>query len=286
MKSLRKVPFFNKLGILTGGLGMYLATFGCWVLLIASIGTAYNSKLILIGHTWGDSEGILSKIEREAVEKGRKKKLAFHYEYTLTYEIAGEEYINTCYKYFDEEENSYEEGQRVAIEYCEKMPQYARIAGTDAVPHATWVAIFPLVLLIGFFAGWIAVLLKNVKSISLLKSGALTRGVLDRKEAHPNDKEDKPTYTYYFTFSVNGKSYTVKAISHKEELLEDEPTEKILYDPSNPDRAFVYDSLPHLPSMDEEGNLSRKSYFFSILGYILLNLVGLFVLFCTMILVQ
>lgn len=285
MKAIRKVSIFTKLRVLTGGLQLLVVTLAFWVFLVATVAITYNSALILVGHDWEENKATITHI-KEIEIKEDEEEITYDYQYTIDYTINNKSYQNTCYAYGLEDKTSYKEAIQVPIEYSIQMPQYARMENTDAVPHALWVPFFTMVLMLLTLAMTIKSLWENYQSLKMLQYGILTRGTLDKKEETSGNVGDNKIMKYFFTFLVGKQPYTATGMTHKYELVEDEATKKILYNPTNPNKAIIYDIAPHLPPIDETGNLIRQSYFFAFLGYVLLNLFGLFILFIAFVLAQ
>lgn len=291
MKAIRKVSIFTKLRVLTGGLKLLVTSFAFWVFLIATIALTYNSALILVGNTWVAGEATIINIEETEIKEEKEdnkeeEKITYDYKYTISYTLADKDYENNCYAYGLEEKSTYKEKLAVPIEYSVQRPQYARIVGTDAVPHALWVPFFTMVLMLITLAAMLQTLWDNYQALQLLQYGVLTKGTLDKKEETSGNVGDNKILKYFFTFLVEDKPYTATGMTHKYELIEDEPTKSILYHPENPNKAIIYATAHHLPPIDKQGNLIRQSYFFSFLGYLILQLIGLFALFVTLVLVQ
>ena len=67
---------------------------------------------------------------------------------------------------------------------------------------------------------------------------------------------NQTVYKLTFEFTTDdGRRYEATARSHRPFVLEDEPQEQLLYDPYNPKKAVLLDSLPGEPDIDEWGNI-------------------------------
>jgi hypothetical protein len=136
-----------------------------------------------------------------------------------------------------------------------------------------FVFIFPLVGL-GFM---VAGLRNGFKANRLLAHGKVGLGVLISKEATNTRINEQPVYKLTFEFTDEyGSHYEAVSKTHQPYVLEDEPEERLLYDPHNPAYAVMLDSLPGGPDIDEMGNIQPASLTRGLLVLILpvLTLVG------------
>lgn len=142
---------------------------------------------------------------------------------------------------------------KVRVEYVYENPWISRIEGMK-MGHfgesALWILIIPFVislvlLLIGFRKIYIA--------RKLLISGKLCKGKLESKEATNTAVNEKTVYKLTFKFDTDQGPTKLVVKTHNVENLLDEEEEFIFYDPSNPDRAYLADTLPGSPKVDENG---------------------------------
>lgn len=88
---------------------------------------------------------------------------------------------------------------------------------------------------------------------------------------------DQTVYKLRFDFQASdGCSHTVDVRTHETERVEDEPVEKVVYDPFGPESAVVLDSLPGSFTVDEMGQIRTAHPFKAIAALILpfLTIVG------------
>jgi hypothetical protein len=62
-----------------------------------------------------------------------------------------------------------------------------------------------------------------------------------------------------FAFEVDGRTYKAEAKSHQTAHLEDEPLERILYEPNDPTRSMILDDLPGEGRVSSMGDLEAVS---------------------------
>lgn len=86
---------------------------------------------------------------------------------------------------------------------------------------------------------------KAINAIQVLKIGEIAYGKFLHKEA-TNTKTNKQTvYKLTFEFTAkDNKVYQTVAKTHLYHRLEDEETEKLVYDPDDPENAVLLDALP------------------------------------------
>ena len=154
---------------------------------------------------------------------------------------------------------SFSPGQTVPVEYIANDPVTSRIAGTRKKPWQAWtlfVAIFPGLGLTFMVIG----LRSNLNRLRILRVGKTTRGRLVSKE--PTNTRINNRTVYKFTFEYedeDGNTHQVSDKTHITELLEDEETERLIYNPRNPSEGMLVDVLPGKPPIDELGNIGASS---------------------------
>jgi hypothetical protein len=141
----------------------------------------------------------------------------------------------------------------VTIEFPKGRPERSRVRGMRRAPFpaiAAFPVIFPIIGMV--FAGHR--LASGRKAIRLLKNGALALGSLESKRATNVTVNDRRLYALTFTFKADdGQTYHVTSKTTDPENLEDEPKERLLYDPIRPSSAVMFDALPGSPRMDGQG---------------------------------
>ncbi|MDF1546495.1 MAG: DUF3592 domain-containing protein [Bacteroidales bacterium] len=104
-----------------------------------------------------------------------------------------------------------------------------------------FVLIFPLIGLIMLILGT----RNTLKQIFILQIGELAEGKFLYKEATNTQVNKQTVYELTFEFTASDNQiYKAIAKTHKYHRLEDEPFEKLVYDPDNPTNAVLLDALP------------------------------------------
>ncbi|MEM9858439.1 MAG: hypothetical protein AAF843_13835 [Bacteroidota bacterium] len=138
----------------------------------------------------------------------------------------------------------YEVGETVEIEYNKDRPDVNRILGTTSSfgGGVTFFAVIPL--LVGLI--WLGISIKRgLKKIRVISHGKIGRGQLAGKEPTNSTVNGETVYKLTFEFKADdGRAYQVSTKTHKTDELEDENYEVLIYDPQDPSRAFLADSLP------------------------------------------
>ena len=138
-------------------------------------------------------------------------------------------------------------GDSVLIQYSPENPADSRIQGMRNGEIGFWIFLF----IIPFLAVGIALLTlgtrKMMRNLHLLKIGKVAYGTFMTKEP-TNTKINKQT-VYKFTFGFttdDGTTHFAEGKTHQTWRLEDEATERLVYDPANPNSAVMIDSLPRV----------------------------------------
>jgi hypothetical protein len=148
-----------------------------------------------------------------------------------------------------------EAGADVTIEFPKGSPGRSRIEGMRTALFPPWVLfvlLFPLIgaafITVGFWRGR--------RAIRLLKWGQPALGTLKDKEATSVRVNNRPVYKLTFEFLDDaGTPRHAIAKTHQTELLEDDASELLVYDPWDPSQATLLDHLPGSPRVDEFGML-------------------------------
>lgn len=148
-----------------------------------------------------------------------------------------------------------EPGSVVTVEYVANDPAVSRIEGTRKSAIGFWgifVAVFPAVGLAFMGVG----LMRNARTARILKEGRLARGRLVAKEPTNTRINNRTVYRFTFEFEdESGASHQVSGRTHNTHLLEDDETERIIYDPGAPERGVLVDTLPGKPGVDANGSI-------------------------------
>ncbi len=149
-------------------------------------------------------------------------------------------------------------GEPVTVEYPAASPAHATIQGMRRTLFGSAVLlilIFPGIGLIFVLWG----LVGGSRACYLLANGRLAMGTKKSKE-RTNTQINK-RYVYRLTFEFageDGQTHEAVANSVNTAVLEDEQQEALLYDPRQPAKAMMIDSLPGDPEFDDTGNLLGK----------------------------
>ena len=168
------------------------------------------------------------------------------------YSVAGTEYRGTSYT----TTTSTGTGAVVDIEYRKGSPQISRIRGMRRYRFSVVAfvcVIFPLVGLVIVVRG----LRRGLRDIDVLTRGRAAMGVLVAKEASGVEVNRQPMYDLTFRFRAEDGAEHRGVVSALHTIpIEDEPEERLLYDPRHPERIVVVDNLPGAASVDERGRLT------------------------------
>ena len=146
-------------------------------------------------------------------------------------------------------------GAPVTIEYVPDDPATSRIPDTRKNVIGFWgifVGLFPAIGLAFLFVG----LRSNARSLRVLKIGKQARGRLISKEP-TNTRINKQT-VYKLTFEyedANGDAHSITTKTHLTAMLEDEETERLLYDPMHPSEGVLVDNLHGKPAISARGDV-------------------------------
>lgn len=197
-------------------------------------------------HDWRPIEATLTAVEPTNMSENE----SVIYRYVYSYELDWQTYTGEAFGF-----GGGQAGQRIPVEFAEGSPEISRAPGMRRAPFADWtlllVMIFPLIGM-GFvgFGLW-----KNLRLVRLLKRGVFTWAECAAREPTNMSINDRPVFKYTFRFTVGGRVYDAVGKTHEIELLEDEETERVLYDPHNPAYNIVYDTYSNAPDIDARGQL-------------------------------
>lgn len=175
---------------------------------------------------------------------------ANHYEYS----VAGEPFAGTSYS----TGNRPTEGETVEVEYAPSNPARSRIVGMRRAmfgPFVAFVLIFPLIGFALLYGGFVVGRNRN----DLLRNGAFAYGTLTGKRPTNVTVNKRRVFELTFAFTAqDGRQWEAKARSSMTEKLEDEAQEPLLYDPNDPEKAFVLDEAPARPRFNENGEMTGR----------------------------
>jgi hypothetical protein len=168
------------------------------------------------------------------------EEMVFGYEYQ--YKISdGKILSGTGYSTGDTKNN----GDEISVLYKQNDPERSVAADLRSSLFGGEIGVFVLLFQgIGLLI-LILSILKAKRRANILKTGAVANGKLLNREL-TNVKIDKQTvYKLTFEFAASdSKTYQVTVNSYKDDRLEDETYEKLVYNPENPRKAVLLDQLP------------------------------------------
>ena len=161
-------------------------------------------------------------------------------EYRFTFSHMGKSYENTSFS----TEHNYKADDTVTVEFEPDHPSISRIEDMSVKPVGLFVLFIYIFPLIGFVFLFIS-FRKGIPAIHAIKYGVVTRGKFVRMEATGGSINEQTIYDFYFSFKDRtGNECTAIGSTHRTQLVQDEPEEKIIYDPDNPSNAVVVDAMP------------------------------------------
>jgi hypothetical protein len=200
---------------------------------------------------YAEAQGTVTDIGSTAASENRQSIRAVGY----SYHVQGAALIGTSYVVGD----APEPGERVTIEYLADAPQKSRIAGMRRDLWSPWIlliALWPGITLIIIIATSRA----GLRRCRLLREGLQTTGRLVEKRKTNTEINGQRVYELTFEYATfDGRQLTTSTSTHRTERLLDEREEPLLYDPIDPSRACLLDSLSWRPELDEAGNIRGAS---------------------------
>jgi hypothetical protein len=149
-------------------------------------------------------------------------------------------------------------GTPVSVEHPAGRPEVSRIAGmrrAEFGPEVAFALVFPVV-------GIVLVVLSlrsGRRQLRLLREGKLALGTLLGKEPTSFLVNKRRVMKLRFAIETDrGARHEVVVRTHLTEQVEDDPRERILYDPERPGEAVAWDLLPGAPQIDGTGALEPK----------------------------
>jgi hypothetical protein len=145
-----------------------------------------------------------------------------------------------------------EVGETVTVEYLADTPQRSRIAGMRRDLWSPWI-----LLLVLFPGACLAVIVFTARSglrrCRLLRDGLQATGKLIDRQPTNVTINRRPVIKLIYEFDAyDGGKRIASMRTHQPERFQD--AEPRLYDPLDPSRSMLIDSLPVRPQLDEAGN--------------------------------
>lgn len=253
----RPIPLSVRSRVLFGGMlnqfsWLWLAFSMFFVMLF--IDSTTIKGLLFSFATLETAPGTVLSVEETNFSENERSVYAIHYTFRieqLEAEYAGVSYT-TGY-------SSFGAGQMVAVEYQTNQPANSRIRGTRVSafgPLVLFVLIFPLIGVLLLVGG----VRLGIRGLRLLQIGSEAQGTLIDKQPTSTRINEQMVYKLTFNFAdASGMRYQTSAKTHLPYTLEDEATERVLYDPRNPHYAVLLDNLPGRPEVDMFGRILPSS---------------------------
>lgn len=242
--SLRAVNVFNGIS----QIGWFVFGFGM-IFVWAFIGNADFSFLTFRG-PHAQSVGRVTRVAQTGASENERPVVAHHYEFS----VAGSRFSGTSYT----TSGAKSEGETVEVEYDEKNPSRSRIAGMRRAQFGPVVSLVGIFAFIGLVMVWFATR-SGFRRNHVLSHGVLVTGKLVAKERTNVTVNDRPVWKLTFEFTGrDGRKHEANAHSTDTSRLEDESEEPLLYDPDDPERAYVLDEAPARPEFDHTGDLKGR----------------------------
>ncbi len=181
--------------------------------------------------------GIVTKVEFTRVMDKKRGILAFSYKYTTLNqnEFEGKSYSS---------KSRVAVGDTVNVIHSKKRPHVSIIDGMDSGLIPTWTILpFLPVAIVGIglflFGVW-----RSFIDLKVLEVGVMAQATLTSHKATAAEVLGKKVYILAFSFNASdGKSYMSYCKTRNPERFNFDSTSGLLYDPKNPNRNMLIDSL-------------------------------------------
>jgi hypothetical protein len=243
--SLQIVNLFNgfaQAGWLVFGFGMIFFWF-----------FAFNAdfSFVTFRGPYATAQGKVTKVETTHASENDVQVEANHYEFS----VAGSTHTGASYS----TGKSVAEGENVTVEYDQDDPSRSRIEGLRRAIFGPAVALVTLFPAIGL-AFLVPSIVTGFKRNRLLREGVPAQGTLIGKSPTNVTINDRPLFELRFEFTArDGRRYEATTRTTNTDPLEDEATEPLLYDPDNPERAYLLDDAPARPEFLLNGDLRGRT---------------------------
>lgn len=194
--------------------------------------------------------GQVTHVEPTGAVENDHAVMANHYQFS----VAGRLVKGTSYSL----DSSASKGETVTVEYDESNPERSRIAGMRRGQFGPWVIFVGIFAFIGFAFIYFATR-SGLDRNHVLRHGVFAAGTMINKERTNMTVNKRPVWkiTYEFT-ARDGRRAEATALATDTTKLEDDAQEPLLYDPENPERAWVLDDAPARPELEMNGELRGR----------------------------
>ncbi|HEX2060794.1 MAG TPA: DUF3592 domain-containing protein [Thermoanaerobaculia bacterium] len=247
----RRVPVSLQIANIFNGFAQVgWAVFGFSMIFFWVFGMNGDYSFLTFHGARATARGTVTNVESTGASENERTVMANHYEYS----VAGRTFRGTSYS----TGWSANTGDSVTVEYMEANPLRSRIEGMRRAlfgPGVAFVVIFPLIGL-GLL---IPATRSGLRRNRLLREGLLTTGTLSGRRDTNMRVNKQPVWELTFDFVTrDGRRAQAKARATDTYRLEDEAREPLLYDPENPERAYVLDEVPLRPRIEAGGELRGR----------------------------
>lgn len=270
----RHVPLGVRVKAIFGGFlqqfGWLFFTFGMLFVLIFFTGGGAAEGLareLAFRGERGIVQGVITSAHETSASENETEIVYFQYEYKVDGQTYGGESYTTGW-ISDVDQNA-------TVEYLKSDPSLSRLQSGRWSQFSPWIGLFVGIFPAVGLAMALASLPHGLRSAKLLKYGRVAYGTLVSKEPTNTSVNEQTVYefTFKFTAESTGREHFAKAKTHETEILEDEEQEPLLYLPSFPEHAVLFDNLPGSPTVDQRGHLTGGSIFSALL-YALMPTLG------------
>lgn len=250
----RRLDWFTQAVLL---LGDWVSQAGWGLLALGSIffwTTTMNSEITLgseSGIVWKKKAGVVLAADTTGTLEGQQP--IWHYRHSFS--LDGERYLGESFSVG----KKFDEGQIAFIQFDAANPKHNFLVGLRQKQFGkktNWLLFLPLLGLP--LVIW--PIRENLKFIRLLKIGDFTRGKLMGKEGTGKSRKSgvmvQPIMRYDFAFKHKEAEYLATCKTHQTHLVEDEKTERILFDRFDPTYNLVYDAVPNVPKIGKNGRMT------------------------------
>jgi len=236
----RLIPFITKVKIWFGFTMSKIGIITFLFMVPFTIGFVSLKAIISPSFNDGDpvAEGRITKTTETNATIGEEMVYAYEYQYKI---VDGRTLSGTGYSTGDIKDD----GDEITVQYKENDPERSRAAD---LRNSIFGIEFAVLMLIFQGVGILILILSMLKArrrISILKTGAIANGRLLTRESTNLTIDKQKVYKLTFEFTASdAKSYRVTVNSFRDQRLEDETYEKLVYDQGNPEKAVLLDQLP------------------------------------------
>jgi hypothetical protein len=245
------VPLALSIRVVLGGLlsqiGWAVAGFGLIFVWVFDAGGALGSAVAFAGEL-ATVEGVTSAWRQTQISINDEAVFETSYEFELEgRRVTGASYVTGSYM---------PQGEPVTVEYVASDPTLSRIRGMRASVAGVGISFVFTIPLVGLALAAVGTG-RGLRARRLLATGHLALGTLKSKEPTNSTVNNQPVYRLTFEFpAARGGTYEVTSMTHRAFELEDEPAERLVYDPRHPNDAALLDELPCRPAIDARGDFA------------------------------